>query len=1109
MGISVQQYRSQIGTFQQSHSFKSRRKSDIFMTKCKSSKSLSRCPRYLQLVLLVFLNLIIISAGCYEFKLVSQTTAFINMKTFTPKSSRIVNFNFLAKITFGNRRTNGIKICQWNAGNGFLSNKQAELCSIVDEFKPHVLGVTESCFKKSHNVDDVKISGYQLFVSNTIKNPNLGVSRSCVYVHDDLNVKLRDDLMNDSFSSVWLELGKPRQKKLLLCVLYRDWQYLNQANEISQSIDAQLQRWCGFLDQWEQAIGSSSEIIVTGDVNLNFLEWGENVLSTNSQAYKLRSLTKELFDRIIPHGFVQLVTVPTRVSSNHKQSGLDHVYTNFPEKMSEIQAVFKGSSDHKLICCTRFTRSAVCKPRIVCKRSFKNFDQSKFREAIRKVSWWDIYMCNNVEEAVSEMSHRITSILNVMAPIKSFQVRKNYAPWISESAKVKIRERDLAQKNASLSHSLDDWLKYKALRNATNKQLKFEKKLWHKDKLDHLCNDPGTVWKNVKCWLGWSKGGPPTRLMENGVLVSKPSALARIMNEFFINKVQSLRSKLPSSTGDPSLLVKKLMGNKSCNLKFHSVHPDVVLRIISSLKSTHSCGVDNIDSRVIKLVKHELTPVITHVINLSIQSNIFPSNWKTAKVIPLHKKGEKIFPKNYRPVSLLPVFSKILEMVLFSQLVEYFENNGLMNPSHHGFRGQHSTCTALVQMIDSWAEAFDRGEISAVLMLDMSAAFDLVDHQILLKKLHVYGLEQETLDWIFSYLSERKQQVYVDGALSDTMEVSIGVPQGSILGPLFYIIFTNDLPEAVHDHLVRNNSLFHTDCKSCGEICCYADDSTFSVSSKDPVSLSEKICEKYQDIAYYMNNNKLVLNSNKTHLLVMASSQSHRKYGNFGVTLDTGSEMIEPIHSEKLLGAYISSDFSWNNHIRNSENSMFKSLTCKINALIKISEYASFKTTKSVATSLILSTLTYVIQVYGGCSNYLLKMLQVLQNKAARCVTRLPWLTPTSVLLKQCGWLSVRQLVCYHTLVLLFKVKIEKTPKHLYNHIGDMPLSNTRAETGRIQQHLLKDVRNFRTELARKTFIPRGISNWNSLPEKLRKMDKLDAFKKELKIWISTNVPVK
>ena len=208
-----------------------------------------------------------------------------------------------------------------------------------------------------------------------------------------------------------------------------------------------------------------------------------------------------------------------------------------------------------------------------------------------------------------------------MAPIKTFQVRTKYAPWISESTKVKIRERDLAQSTAALSQSADDWSKYKSLRNALNNLSKKEKELWHKRKLDGISSDPGAVWKSVKSWLGWSKGGPPTRLIENGVLVSKPSKLARLMNEFFVNKVQNLRSQLPPSTGDPSRLVKKLMKNRDCSFKLQAVHPDIILKIISNLKSSHSCGIDNIDSTVIKLVKVELTPVITHVINLSIQFN--------------------------------------------------------------------------------------------------------------------------------------------------------------------------------------------------------------------------------------------------------------------------------------------------------------------------------------------------------------------------------------------------------------------------------------------------------------------------------------------------------
>ena len=301
-------------------------------------------------------------------------------------------------------------------------------------------------------------------------------------------------------------------------------------------------------------------------------------------------------------------------------------------------------------------------------------------------------------------------------------------------------------------------------------------------------------------------------------------------------------------------------------------------------------------------------------------------------------------------------------------------------------------------MIDTWVEAFDNEELSAVLMLDMSAAFDLVDHELLIKKLEAYGFEADAYLWISSYLSERTQQVYIDGAMSDPLDVTVGVPQGSILGPLLYIIFTNDLPESVHKHLAKNDSFFNSDCKQCGSMCCYADDSTFTISGKDPTELTRIIAEKYKSIATYMNQNKLVLNSDKTHLLVMASSQKHKKHNNFGIVLDTGAEIIQPISDERLLGAKISNNFLWNKHIRDDEGSMFRSLTSKINALFKISKIANFKTRKLVATGLILSTVTYIIQVYGGCSGYLLATLQVLQNKAARCVTRLPWRTPTTTL---------------------------------------------------------------------------------------------------------------
>ena len=154
----------------------------------------------------------------------------------------------------------------------------------------HSLGVTESVFKKSHNIEDVTIEDYDLYFAKTLDNPNLEISRSCVYVHKDLKVKVRHDLMTDKFSSVWLELGKPRRKKKLVCVVYREWQYVNQPDDSSRSIPAQLERWSGFLDQWETAISTGAEILVTGDINLNFLKWCDESISTSSHAYKLRPL---------------------------------------------------------------------------------------------------------------------------------------------------------------------------------------------------------------------------------------------------------------------------------------------------------------------------------------------------------------------------------------------------------------------------------------------------------------------------------------------------------------------------------------------------------------------------------------------------------------------------------------------------------------------------------------------------------------------------------------------------------------------------------------------------------------------------------------------------
>ena len=335
-----------------------------------------------------------------------------------------------------------------------------------------------------------------------------------------------------------------------------------------------------------------------------------------------------------------------------------------------------------------------------------------------------IYLCDDPDTAANLITSKLNNILDEMAPIKVVQVRTHYAPWMSKDTKAKAKERDIAQKKAAETQVAEDWEAYKELRNSVSSTLKKEKKSWQEQKLQSFGNDTSSVWKNVKSWLGWTSGGSPTMLVENGTgtVHTKPSDLSRIMNEFFVNKVAHLRNNLPLNQGDPLALVQQLMVNRNSFFQLQSVHPDQVLKIISNLKSSSSCGLDSIDSRVIKLAKKQLVPVITHVINLSIVQRTFPSPWKTSKVVPLHKKDEVIYPKNYRPVSLLPVISKILERAIFDQMINYLEANHLLHPSHHGFRSKHSTVTALIELYDQWIEAFEKDEVSAAVMLDLSAA---------------------------------------------------------------------------------------------------------------------------------------------------------------------------------------------------------------------------------------------------------------------------------------------------------------------------------------------------------------------------------------------------
>lgn len=497
-----------------------------------------------------------------------------------------------------------------------------------------------------------------------------------------------------------------------------------------------------------------------------------------------------------------------------------------------------------------------------------------------------------------------------------------------------------------------------------------------------------------------------------------PSQSLDVCNDYFANVGQSLASsilgKLGKNQDDLAALVN--ISSVSPNSFFMvPTDPVEIMDIIKKLKHNSAPGLDGIKNSLLKKVGHLLVEPLSHVINLSLCNGVFPDCWKTASVVPIHKSGPKTEPSNYRPISLLPVFSKILEKVVNKRLVNFLEHEDTLTPFQYGFRQRKSTEDAVSHLVDEVVSSLDVGGRCMGVFLDLAKAFDTVSPIILLQKLERLGIRGNALDWFRSYLSDRGQCVSVAGYSSSVRGTSFGVPQGSILGPTLFIVYINDIANLFSK---SNDTKF----------VCYADDTALIFKGKTWENVFNIAELGLSSVAAWLDLNLLTLNADKTKYLcfhktvatsppVSLTVKIH-KCGMLGTPKDCSCELINRAECIKYLGIVLDERLAFRQHI----NSLSGRVRKFIHIIKLLRDGADKETLLMVYSALCQSILCYCLPVWGGAAKTFIIKLERAQRSVLRVMFRKPFRYPTKQLHQETKTLTVRQLyiqkvvLAYHQL---------------------------------------------------------------------------------------------